>query len=159
MYLDDARVSYIRALKRSLASTKVYFKLSATRDDIAAANPDAFFYPTRLFIAFIIGVIGVATLGAISVNTVRAWRTSLVYTDTAAAKGIFGGVTASAALFLANTGQELFDSEVDWAFQQVCNPPPVLFMMACRDGVYCSVYGTTSTSPVCAGWSSPLSVG
>ena len=107
----------------------MYFKLKATHADIAAANPDAFFYPSRLFIAFVIGAIGVGTLTSIAVNAVNSMRATLINSDAAAARSVFGGIASFQALFLAKTGLELSDTEVDWAFQQVRSDADVLLTL------------------------------
>jgi hypothetical protein len=114
-----ARKNYVRALKRSLASAKVMLNPRSTDAAIAAANPDAFFFPARLFVAFVIAILGTSTLCVLAINAVLSFRTSIIVADTAAAKAVFSGVSSLQALFLSKTQLELFDREIDWAYQQV----------------------------------------
>ncbi len=86
---------------------------------MAQANPDAFFFPSRLFVAFVIAVLATSTLCAITINGLIAMRASILNADVAASRAVFAGINSMQSLFLSSRSAELFDREINWAYQQV----------------------------------------
>jgi Retinol binding protein receptor len=78
----------------------------------------AFFYPTRLVTTFVISVLATVTLFALTVNAFQNMRQGVYTMDSTAIRTVFTGVNSMESLFYNTRYQELFDSEVEWAYDQ-----------------------------------------
>ena len=86
---------------------------------VARMSAQAFFYPTRLAVALVISVLAVITMCILSIDAIISLRDAISKADASAIRTIFTGVASVQNLFSSTTGQELFDNEINWAYDQV----------------------------------------
>jgi hypothetical protein len=67
----------------------------------------AFFYPTRLAVAFVISVLATVTFCVLTIDIVKSIRDSIRSADSAAIRTIFTGLTSVQNLFYSTTNQEV----------------------------------------------------
>lgn len=79
----------------------------------------AFFYPTRIISAFLVSVLANVTLCVLTAEYMKQARLAVYSLDSTAIRTVFKGISSLDALFYRTNVLELFDSEIDWAFQQV----------------------------------------
>ncbi len=75
--------------------------------DAALPCGQAFFYPTRLAVAFVISVLATVTFCVLTVNVIKSIRDSISRADSAAIRTIFTGLTSVQNLFYSTTSQEV----------------------------------------------------
>ena len=67
----------------------------------------AFFFPTRLAVAFVISILTVVTFCVLTINVIKSVRNSVSRADAAAIRGIFTGLSSVQKLFYSTTSQEV----------------------------------------------------
>ncbi len=74
---------------------------------IMCVTVQAFFFPTRLAVAFVISILTVVTFCVLTINVIKSVRNSVSRADAAAIRGIFTGLSSVQKLFYSTTSQEV----------------------------------------------------